>query len=63
VIKEIIHVLDSRDAEADARAARKVGTAEEVHAIGAARLRQTGLLDHADIGPWLRPIVEAAERG
>jgi phosphoenolpyruvate-protein kinase (PTS system EI component) len=63
VIKEIIHVLDSGDAEADARAAREAGTAEEVHAIGAARLRKTGLLDHADIGPWLRPIVEAAERG
>ncbi len=63
VIKEIIHVLDSADAESDARAAREAGTAEEVHAIGAARLRKTGLLDHADIGPWLRPIVEAAERG
>jgi phosphotransferase system enzyme I (PtsI) len=62
VIKEIIHALDAGEAEADAREAREVGTAEQVHAIGARRLRASGLLDHADIGAWLRPIVEAAER-
>jgi phosphoenolpyruvate-protein kinase (PTS system EI component) len=62
VVKEILHALDSADVESDARAAREVGTAEEVRAIAAARLRAAGLLDHPDIGPWLRPIVEAAER-
>jgi len=62
VIKEIIHALDSGQVDQDARLARDVGTAEEVHAIGARRVRAAGLLEHADIGPWLRPIVEAAER-
>ena len=63
VVKEILHALDSADVEADARAAREVGTAEEVRAIAAARLRSVGLLEHPDIGAWLRPIVEAAEEG
>ncbi len=62
VIKEIIHALDSGEAHSDAREARQAGTAEEVHAIGARRLREAGLLEHADIGPWLVSIVEAAER-
>jgi hypothetical protein len=47
--------------EADARAARELGSAEEVRAIAAARLRAAGLLEHPDIGPWLEPIVSAAE--
>jgi phosphotransferase system enzyme I (PtsP) len=63
VVKEILHALDSADVEADARAAREVGTSQEVRAIAAARLRASGLLGHADIGAWLRPIVEAAEAG
>jgi phosphoenolpyruvate-protein kinase (PTS system EI component) len=63
VIKEIIHGLDSGDVDGDARQARRAGTAEEVHAIGAARLRASGLLEHADLGAWLREIVEAVERG
>jgi phosphotransferase system enzyme I (PtsI) len=62
VIKEIIHALDFGEAGAAARAARQVGTAEEVHAIGARRLREAGLLEHADIGPWLKPIVEGVEQ-
>jgi phosphotransferase system enzyme I (PtsP) len=62
VVKEIIHALDSGDVDADARAARLAGTAEEVHAIAARRLRRAGLLEHSDIGSWLAPIVEAAER-
>jgi phosphotransferase system enzyme I (PtsP) len=62
VVKEIIHVLDSADVAADARRACVAGSAQEVRAIGAARLRATGLLDHPDIGPWLAPIVAAAER-
>jgi len=62
VVKEILHALDSADMEADARAARELGTAEEVRAIAAARLRASGLLQHPDIGAWLEPIVTAAER-
>ena len=63
VVKEIVHALDSGLAAADVRAAREAGTAQEVQAIGAARLRQSGLLEHPDIGSWLRPIVEKAENG
>jgi len=63
VVKEILHALDSADVEADARAAREVGTAEQVRAIAAARLAAAGLLDHPDIGAWLRPIVEEAQNG
>jgi phosphotransferase system enzyme I (PtsP) len=64
VVKEIVHALDSSDAEADARLARRAATAQEVHAIGAARLCEVGLLEHPDIGSWLRSIVErAAARG
>jgi phosphotransferase system enzyme I (PtsP) len=58
IVKEIVHGLDYGESEADARAARIAATPEEVHAIGAARLRATGLLEHADIGPWLQQIVE-----
>ncbi len=60
VVKEIVHALDSVEAAADVRRARTVGTAQEVRAIGAARLRDAGLLDHPDLGEWLRPLVEAA---
>jgi phosphotransferase system enzyme I (PtsP) len=58
VVKEIVHGLDYGDSEEDARNAREAGTAAEVHAIGAARLRAAGLLEHPDIGSWLRQIVE-----
>ncbi len=60
VVKEIVHALDYGDAAADARRARLAGTAAEVSAISAARLRQVGLIDHPDIGSWLRPIIDAA---
>jgi phosphotransferase system enzyme I (PtsP) len=58
IVKEIVHALDQRDAESDARRARESGTANEVRAIGAERLLRAGLLDHPDIGSWLRGIVE-----
>ncbi len=61
IVKEIVHGLDYGDAEEDARQALEAATAEEVHAIGAARLRAAGLLDHPDIGPWLRQMVEREE--
>ena len=58
VVKEIIRALDSSQVEADARAAVTSRTAAEVHVIAAARLRQAGLLDHPDIGGWLRQLLD-----
>jgi phosphotransferase system enzyme I (PtsI) len=58
LVKEIIRELDFGDLEADVRAAQKAGTAAEVHQIAATRLRDAGLLEHPDIGPWLRAVVD-----
>jgi phosphotransferase system enzyme I (PtsP) len=60
VVKEIVHALDSGLVAADAREARDAGTAREVQRIAGRRLRESGLLEHPDIGSWLRPIVESA---
>jgi len=57
IIKEIVRGLDAGEVAADAREARAADTAEEVHAIGARRLHESGLLSHPDIGPWLTSIV------
>ncbi len=58
LVKEIIRALDSRDAERDARRALAAPTAEAVHTIAASRLREAGLLEHPDVGGWLRGLVE-----
>ena len=58
VVKEIVRALDRGDLARDIRRALDAGTAAEVHAIGAARIRAAGLLDHPDIGEWLRRRVE-----
>jgi phosphotransferase system enzyme I (PtsP) len=63
VVKEIVRALDSGEAAQDARCALEAGTAAEVHALAARRLRETGLLEHPDIGSWLAGIVQAAEGG
>ncbi len=60
LVKEIIRKLDFGDLEADVRAAQEAGTAAEVHRIAALRLRDAGLLEHPDIGPWLRTVVDKA---
>jgi len=57
-VKEIIHALDLGVAEAEARRSLEAGTAAEVRAIGARCLRSVGLLEHPDLGPWLRRVVE-----
>ena len=57
IVREIVHAFAFADAEADARRACAAGTAEEVHAIAAARLQEAGLLEHPDIGPWLRVVA------
>jgi phosphotransferase system enzyme I (PtsP) len=61
VVREIVHGLEYSQVQADARLAREAGTAEEVRAIGARRLRESGLLEHPDIGPWLGTVVAKAE--
>ncbi len=58
VVKEIVRALDAGEAASDLRRALRSGTVEEVREIGAARLRESGLLDHPDIGPWLEGIVD-----
>ncbi|MBW2577394.1 MAG: phosphoenolpyruvate--protein phosphotransferase [Deltaproteobacteria bacterium] len=63
LVKEIIRELDFGDLEADVRKTQKAGTAAEVHQIGAARLRDAGLLEHPDIGPWLQTLIDKALLG
>ena len=48
---------------ADARDALSAATAEEVVAIGAARLEEVGLLEHPDIGDWLRTAADLRRSG
>jgi len=58
IMKEIVHALEFGESEADARRAREAGSADEVRAIGANRLREARLLAHPDIGPWLESVIE-----
>lgn len=62
VVKEIVRALDVDAVSEDARRALRVGTAQEVHRIAGDRLRKTGLLDHPDVGTWIRGVVERSER-
>jgi phosphotransferase system enzyme I (PtsP) len=54
VVKEIIRSLDSAEVAADAREALRAGSVGAVQGIASARLRDSGLLEHADIGTWLQ---------
>jgi len=58
IMKEIVHALEFGESETDARRAREAGSADEVRAIGASRLREAKLLSHPDIGPWLESVIE-----
>jgi phosphotransferase system enzyme I (PtsI) len=58
VVKEIVRALDARDVAEDARRALAASSVREVHVIAAARLRGAGLLEHTDIGDWLREVVD-----
>jgi phosphotransferase system enzyme I (PtsI) len=58
VVKEIVRAMDSAAAAENARQALQAHTAREVEAIAAASLRDAGLLDHPDLGDWLRTMVE-----
>jgi phosphotransferase system enzyme I (PtsP) len=57
VVKEIVRALELGEVAEDARAALQAATVREVRAIAAARLRRAGLLEHPDIGEWLRRSV------
>jgi phosphotransferase system enzyme I (PtsP) len=63
VVKEIVRELDFGSLEEDVRRSLEVGTATEVHRISAARLQQAGLLEHPDIGSWLRAQVAKVPPG
>jgi phosphotransferase system enzyme I (PtsI) len=58
--KEIVRALDGREVAEDARRALKASSAQDVHKIAASRLLGAGLLDHPDIGAWLRNFVDEA---
>jgi phosphotransferase system enzyme I (PtsP) len=58
VVKEIIRVIDSKEVAEDAQRALAAASVQEVNAIAASRLRAAGLLEHPDIGAWLRGIIE-----
>ena len=60
VVKEIVRGLDAGEVAEDARRALASGTAAGVRTIAVDRLARSGLLDHPDIGGWLRSIAEAA---
>ncbi len=58
VVKEIVRALDMGDAATDARLALDADSPADVRAISARRLETAGLLDHPDIGDWLRRSIE-----
>lgn len=58
VVKEIVRSLDAGVVDADARRALAAPGPAAVHEIAANGLRNVGLLDHPDIGDWLRTAVE-----
>jgi phosphoenolpyruvate-protein kinase (PTS system EI component) len=62
-VKEIVRMLDFGSTEEDVRRALEMGTPNGVHRIGAERLRASGLLEHPDIGSWLRDLVEKVTPG
>jgi phosphotransferase system enzyme I (PtsP) len=57
VVKEIVRALDAGKAAEAARSALEAATVEDSHAIAAACLREAGLLDHPDVGSWLRGLL------
>jgi phosphotransferase system, enzyme I, PtsP len=56
--KEIVRALDGREVAEDARRALRASSARDVHKIAASRLLGAGLLDHPDVGAWLRNFVD-----
>lgn len=62
IMKEIVRALDRGEAADDARRALLASTTSEIRQIAAGRLRKAGLLEHPEIGSWLRSVVETAEK-
>jgi phosphotransferase system enzyme I (PtsP) len=60
LVKEIVRALDSAAAADDARRALESATVGEVRAIAAARLAEAGLLEHPDLGEFLRSAVQGS---
>jgi phosphoenolpyruvate-protein kinase (PTS system EI component) len=58
VVKEIVRALDCGLVTEDAREALEAESGREVWSIAARRLREAGLMEHPDIGEWLRGAVE-----
>lgn len=59
VVKEIVRALDFGDLARDARRALDAATTGEVREIAARSLEDAGLLDHPDVGGWLRTVVSS----
>jgi phosphoenolpyruvate-protein kinase (PTS system EI component) len=60
LVKEIVRALDSAAAADDARRALESATVGQVRAIAAARLAEAGLLEHPDLGEFLRSAVQGS---
>jgi phosphotransferase system enzyme I (PtsP) len=60
VVKEIVRALDAGKVGLAARQALDAATGEDARLVAARCLRDAGLLDHPDVGTWLRGIVSAA---
>ena len=58
LVKEIVRALDTREAAQDAREALSMASAREVREIASRRLLESGLLDHPDIGDWLKDEIQ-----
>lgn len=63
LVKEIVRALDSASVEGDARRALDAASVAEVRAIAAARLVESGLLEHPDLGEFLRSAVQPNGNG
>jgi phosphotransferase system enzyme I (PtsI) len=58
LVKEIVRALDSREVSQDAREALVMASAREVREVASRRLLESGLLDHPDIGDWLKNEIQ-----
>lgn len=58
LVKEIVRALDSREVAQDAREALVMASAREVREVASKRLLESGLLDHPDIGDWLKNEIQ-----
>jgi len=62
IVKEIIRAVDSADVMDDAHRALQAASTSEVEEVAIQRLEAAGLLNHPDLGPWLRDTIVARKR-